>query len=91
MAAPPRATGNRAAALRAYARCRQVLVTELGIDPSPETEQAYLALLSLDRPAGVGSTGDQTELPPALRPRDDLPFVGRSGQLYTCSGGGRAS
>ena len=39
------AAGNRAEALRAYQRARRLLAAELGIDPSAETEAAYLALL----------------------------------------------
>lgn len=38
--------GNRGEALRAYERLRRTLSEELGVGPSPETEQAYLALLS---------------------------------------------
>ncbi|MFI6983136.1 ATP-binding protein [Embleya sp. NPDC050154] len=39
------AGGDRAAALRAYERCRRLLNTELGVGPSPETESAFLRLL----------------------------------------------
>jgi DNA-binding SARP family transcriptional activator len=39
------ATGNRAEALRTYERCRELLTSELGIGPSPETEAAYLRIL----------------------------------------------
>lgn len=37
--------GNRGEALRAYERCRRVLAEELGVNPSPSTEAAYLGLL----------------------------------------------
>ncbi len=37
--------GNRAEALRVYARCRRLLADELGIDPSPPTEAVYLEIL----------------------------------------------
>jgi DNA-binding SARP family transcriptional activator len=37
--------GNRAEALRVYARCRQILSEELGVDPSPPTESVYLEIL----------------------------------------------
>ncbi len=37
--------GNRGEALRAYERCRRVLAEELGVNPSPSTEVAYLELL----------------------------------------------
>jgi class 3 adenylate cyclase/tetratricopeptide (TPR) repeat protein len=39
------AAGERAEALRVWERCRATLVDELGVDPSPETEEVYLALL----------------------------------------------
>jgi class 3 adenylate cyclase/DNA-binding SARP family transcriptional activator len=39
------ATGNRAEALRAYERCRKLLAEELGIGPSPATEEVYLKIL----------------------------------------------
>jgi len=38
-------TGNRAEALRAYERCRVLLAEELGIGPSPATEEVYLKIL----------------------------------------------
>jgi DNA-binding SARP family transcriptional activator len=40
------AAGDRAQALRVYERCRRLLAEELGVDPAPETEAVYLALLS---------------------------------------------
>jgi DNA-binding SARP family transcriptional activator len=53
------AAGDRGEALRAYDRCRRLLADELGIDPSPELETAYLDLLHAaftpgERPAGAG-------------------------------------
>jgi len=39
------AAGNRAEALRAYEECRRLLGTDLGVDPSPETEGVYLEVL----------------------------------------------
>ncbi|MFD3756016.1 BTAD domain-containing putative transcriptional regulator [Streptomyces sp. NPDC058622] len=49
MAAHTRA-GNRAEALRSYQQLREVLAEELGIDPAPETEAAYLELLRTPEP-----------------------------------------
>jgi predicted ATPase/class 3 adenylate cyclase len=46
------AGGNRAEALRAYERCRRMLADELGVNPSPETEAVYVALLG-DEPAAA--------------------------------------
>lgn len=37
--------GNRAEALRVYEQCRGLLASELGADPSDETQALYLALL----------------------------------------------
>lgn len=42
------AAGNRAEALRAYERCRQLLATELGVDPSAKTAATYHQLLHAD-------------------------------------------
>ena len=39
------ATGDRAEALRVFARCRELLREELGISPSPQTEAVYLEIL----------------------------------------------
>ncbi|MCZ0206119.1 bacterial transcriptional activator domain-containing protein [Streptomyces sp. UMAF16] len=44
-----RLAGNRAEALRIYQQLRTVLADELGIDPSPESEAAYLGLLCSPR------------------------------------------
>jgi WD40 repeat protein/DNA-binding SARP family transcriptional activator len=38
-------TGNPAAGLLAYERCRALLADELGVDPSPETRALHVALL----------------------------------------------
>ena len=66
--------GNRGEALRAYERCRRVLAEQLGVNPSPATEAAYVALL-----------GVEPEPSPAA-PRTNLPFpltrlVGRDDEL----------
>ena len=37
--------GDRAEALRVFARCRELLREELGVSPSPQTEALYLAIL----------------------------------------------
>ena len=39
------AAGNRAEALRVFARCRELLRDELGVSPSPQTEAVYLEIL----------------------------------------------
>jgi hypothetical protein len=61
--------GDRAAALRIYHACVTTLLRELGVDPSPLTQETYTRLLHLDLPPAP-----QT-LAPAARPQDVL--VGR--------------
>ena len=39
------AAGDRAEALRVFARCRELLREELGVSPSPQTEAVYLEIL----------------------------------------------
>ncbi|HEY8547846.1 MAG TPA: AAA family ATPase, partial [Acidimicrobiales bacterium] len=87
------AAGNRAEALRAYQRLRTMLIEELGVDPSQETEAAYLALLGGEPltppPAGPpgaaaagwaspGLPGAPGSVLPAGAPP---PFVGREAEL----------
>lgn len=51
------AAGERAEAIRVWERCRVNLVEELGVDPSPETEAVYLAILGgQTEPPRVGLT-----------------------------------
>jgi len=80
------AAGNRAEALRAYQRARRLLADELGVDPSAETEAAYLSLLGpapptrAPRPAGRAAPpggGDAG----AAGGRPPVPFVGREAEL----------
>jgi DNA-binding SARP family transcriptional activator len=70
------AAGNRAEALRAYQRLRRTLADELGVDPAPETEAAYIDLLGgasrSAADAGRGAPG---------RPAAPAPFVGREAEL----------
>jgi DNA-binding SARP family transcriptional activator len=60
--------GNRAEALRAYHRLRQDLRDELGIDPSEDTDAAYLDLLggpaaTAATPATVATSASETASP----------------------------
>ncbi|MFN2608900.1 MAG: BTAD domain-containing putative transcriptional regulator [Acidimicrobiales bacterium] len=68
------AAGNRGEALRAYSRCRHVLVEELGVGPSPETESAYIALLG-EEPEDHGT--DTAAPAPNNLPISVTSFVGR--------------
>ncbi|MFJ8843687.1 AAA family ATPase [Streptomyces cyaneofuscatus] len=70
------AMGNRGEALRAYQRLRWYLAEELGADPSPETEAAYLALLGPSSPSAAPSGGASV----GHRP---VPFVGREHEVAT--------
>jgi len=62
------AAGNRAEALRAYERCRITLAEELGVNPSPTTEAAYIRLLADPPPVG-----EPHQLPSSI-----TSFVGRA-------------
>jgi len=44
------AAGDRAEALRVFARCRELLRDELGVSPSPQTEAVYLEILRAETP-----------------------------------------
>ncbi|TDC43483.1 hypothetical protein E1166_03435 [Micromonospora sp. KC213] len=74
------AMGNRGEALRAYQRLRRHLAEEFGVDPSPETEAAYLALLGPASAPAVpsGGAGGYRHRP--------VPFVGREQQMTTVAG-----
>ena len=44
------ATGRQAEALAVYRRTRELLADSLGVDPSPQLDQAYLAVLRQEIP-----------------------------------------
>lgn len=64
------AAGNRAEALRVYERCRQLLATELGAYPSPETESIYRELLEAPSPEPRAAAPDTA--PVAVLERERL-------------------
>jgi DNA-binding SARP family transcriptional activator len=74
------AAGDRGEALRAYDRCRRLLAEELGVDPSPELEAAYLELLR-EAPAAAPGPRALLEASPPARARGEEPFVGRGPEL----------
>jgi len=72
--------GNRAEALRAYERARRLLVEELGVDPSPPLQAAYIALLG-EEPAPGEAAGPEMTAAPGPAPPLPAPltsFVGRA-------------
>lgn len=86
------ASGNRAAALKAYERCRRLLVSELGVGPSAETEAAYLTFLGSDQrqeisatPACTARQSDTVPLPDVLVSSISPILVGRDPELRRLS------
>jgi DNA-binding SARP family transcriptional activator len=74
--------GDRAAALAHYRAASQMLETELGVKPDPQTQRLYRDILGAPgAAAGVAAAGDRTfdERPP--RPRPAFPLVGRQAAL----------
>jgi DNA-binding SARP family transcriptional activator len=81
-------SGNRAAALKAYERCRRLLASELGVGPSAETEAAYLKILGTDesrkiddKPDVVAGMSVAVPFPEALRAFAPLQLVGREPEI----------
>ncbi|MGH9226430.1 MAG: ATP-binding protein, partial [Acidimicrobiales bacterium] len=75
------AAGNRADALRAYERVRKTLADELGVNPSAQTESAYLALLQDEDPAPAPTAPVRAGLPLPLSS-----FVGREAEVGEVEG-----
>jgi DNA-binding SARP family transcriptional activator len=74
--------GNHAEALGAYARCRQLLAEELGVDPSPALQAAHLEAL---REPEVPQAIVRPPLP-ALASLDKGLFAGRRAELARLNG-----
>jgi DNA-binding SARP family transcriptional activator len=70
--------GRHAEALAAYGQARTVIADELGVDPGPELQRLYLAMLAADAGAKTGEP-DQAAAPPERQPAAGPPPVrGRS-------------
>ncbi|HEV7761415.1 MAG TPA: BTAD domain-containing putative transcriptional regulator [Acidimicrobiales bacterium] len=78
------ASGNRGEALRAYQDIRRLLAEELGVDPAPDTEAAYLDLLGVPSSSTVAATAEADGRAPA-EPRLVAPFVDRTGEMAVIS------
>jgi predicted ATPase/DNA-binding SARP family transcriptional activator len=78
--------GRQADALAVYTEARMLLSDQLGVDPSPDLEQAYLAVLRQDFPKRAVATPQAAPPRPAvLRPpvvrKPRASFVGREADL----------
>jgi DNA-binding SARP family transcriptional activator len=72
------ASGDRAAALAAYAHLREVLARELGIEPTAQTQALVTEIRASEAAPAVPAP---PPLPPALARRHRSPFVGRASPL----------
>jgi predicted ATPase/DNA-binding SARP family transcriptional activator len=79
-------SGERAAALKQYERCRQILADELGVEPDPETIALYKRIQAGDirrQSDAVLTSPARSRSRSAARhlPRQSTPFVGREREL----------
>lgn len=74
------AMGERAAALAAYERCRQVLEDELGVEPDEETSSLYQRISAGE----LAPTAPSAQFTPRL-PAQLTPFIGRENLLQLAS------
>jgi DNA-binding SARP family transcriptional activator len=73
------ALGRRTDALHQFERCRDILRTELGVEPMPRTRLLYQRILS-------GEAQIVTEVEAAKPSLGPLPFIGRETELATLHG-----
>jgi DNA-binding SARP family transcriptional activator len=71
-------SGDRSAALRQYEQCLTILERELGVDPLPETQSAYRAVLDGSPSAGTAPAAQPTW---TTLPGLDVPLIGRDDAL----------
>lgn len=79
-------TGDRAAALTAYATFRSRLLATLRVAPSPETERFVQDLREVTAEAPPAATPAPRSLPARLRRAEGAPFVGRDAELERLRG-----
>jgi predicted ATPase/DNA-binding SARP family transcriptional activator len=70
------ATGRQSEALAVYRQIKEHLADSLGVDPSRQLEQAYLAVLRKEIPQAASPVNDTAERSPKVR-RPPTSFVGR--------------
>ncbi len=70
--------GDRAGAVRQFMRCKERLQSELGVEPAPETVDAYHGILK-----GRAASAVRVFVPPerGALPKTEPPFVGRQEAL----------
>jgi DNA-binding SARP family transcriptional activator len=78
--------GRQAEALETYARAREVIADELGVDPGPGLQQLYQDILNADAQSAAGMTGAPAAarggpMPPAQPPSAQLPAQPAPAQL----------
>jgi DNA-binding SARP family transcriptional activator len=83
-------SGRQAEALEAYAKAREVIADELGVDPGAELQEIYQQILNEDRDKPAAAQARHRERPvpsppaalsPAQLPPDIADFTGRAEQV----------
>ena len=80
------AAGRQAEALTVYRSIRRRLADELGIEPGPDLQDAYLRVLNQTVLPPAGSAAPILPVRPAQLPPDLPPFTGRVDELVTLRG-----
>ncbi len=75
------ASGERSAALVQYDKCRQVLSTQLGVEPSAETRALYERISHGEFDSSRAETEATTSWPRPHLPAQMTPFVGREREI----------
>ncbi len=79
------ALGDAGAMANVYQRCREALMNDLGVEPSPETEALYARLAAGERPSiplpVPPSKPTETSSPSTNLPAPTTPFFGRQSEI----------